>query len=155
MLQGFVRIMLSPCKISTNYFALGGYSATFFNMGIVGLYCLALTFLPGCKPNNVTTLGVILTIGFGSWGMNIVNMTPTVLGVCLYAAVKKEKLGSVTNAMLYSTGIAPIISELLLPRHRVSGLQLVGLRSCDLCGSDYRLLPACRYGPCSQYPQGL
>ena len=123
MLKGFVEILTKPCKISTNYFALGGLSATFFNMGIVGLYCLGLTFLPGCKPNNVTTLGVILTIGFGSWGMNVVNMTPTVLGVCLYALVKKEKLGSVTNAMLYSTGIAPIISELLF---RYPGAEYLG-----------------------------
>ncbi len=123
MLKGFVRILFSPCKISTNYFALGGYSATFFNMGIVGLFCLGLTFLPGCKPNNVTTLGVLLTIGFGSWGMNVVNMIPTILGVCLYGLVKKEKLGNVTNAMLYSTGIAPLISELLF---RYPGAEYLG-----------------------------
>ncbi len=113
MFRGFVRFLLNPCRISTNYFALGGYSATFLNMGVVGLACLALTFLPGCKPNNATTLAVLLTIGFGSWGMNVLNMAPTVLGVCLYALVKKEKLGTLTNAMLFSTGIAPLISELL------------------------------------------
>ena len=123
MLRGFVRILIAPCKISTNYFALGGFSATFFNMGIVGLFCLALTFLPGAKPNNVTTLGVLLTIGFGSWGMNVVNMLPTVLGVCLYALVKKEKLGAMSNAMLYSTGIAPLISELLF---RYPGVDYIG-----------------------------
>ena len=123
LFKGFVRILFSPCKISTNYFALGGYSATFFNMGIVGLFCLGLTFLPGCKPNNVTTLGFLLTVGFGSWGMNVVNMLPTVLGVCLYALVKKEKLGSVANAMMYSTGIAPLISELLF---RYPGAEYLG-----------------------------
>ena len=111
--RGFLRILLSTCKISTNYFALGGYAATFLNMGVVGIFCLALTCLPGAKPNNVTTLAVLLTIGFGSWGMNLVNMLPTVLGVCLYAAVKKEKLGALSNAMMFSTGIAPLISDLL------------------------------------------
>jgi hypothetical protein len=50
-------------------------------------------------------------------------MIPTVLGVCLYALVKKEKLGSVTNAMLYSTGIAPLISELL---YRYPGVEYIG-----------------------------
>ena len=123
MLTGFVEILTKPCKISTNYFALGGVSATFFNMGIVGLFCWALTYLPGCKPNNVTTLGVLLTIGFGAWGMNPLNMIPTILGVCLYALVKKEKLGAVTNAMLYSTGIAPLISELLF---RYPGAEYIG-----------------------------
>ena len=123
MLTGFVEILTKPCKISTNYFALGGLSATFFNMGVVGIICWALTYLPGCKPNNVTTLGVLLTIGFGAWGMNPLNMLPTILGVCLYALVKKEQLGSVTNAMLYSTGIAPLISELLF---RYPGAEYLG-----------------------------
>ena len=123
MFPGLWEIMTKTCKISTNYFALGGYAATFLNMGLVGLFCTALVCLPGAKPNNVTTLGVLLTIGFGSWGMNLVNMLPTVLGVCLYALVKKEKLGNVSNAMLYSTGIAPLISDLLF---RYPGVDYIG-----------------------------
>ena len=123
MFTGFWKLLSSTCKISTNYFALGGFAATFLNMGIVGLCCTALTFLPGCKPNNVTTLAVLLTVGFGSWGMNLVNMLPTVLGVCLYALVKKEKLGALSNAMMYSTGIAPLLSELLF---RYPGVEAIG-----------------------------
>ena len=123
MFTGLWDIMTQTCKISTNYFALGGYAATFLNMGLVGLFCTALCCLPGSKPNHVTTLGVLLTIGFGSWGMNPLNMLPTILGVALYAAVKKEKIGAVSNAMLYSTGIAPLISDLLL---RYPGVDYVG-----------------------------
>jgi len=121
--SGLVQIMTGTCKISTNYFAQGGFAATFLNMGLVGLICTGLCCLPGAKPNNVTTLGVLLTIGFGSWGINPLNMIPTVLGVCLYALVKKEKLGAVSNAMLYSTGIAPLISDLLF---RYPGVEYVG-----------------------------
>lgn len=105
-------ILFSTCKISTNYFSFG-YAATFLNMGLVGLICTALCCLPGAKPNNVTTLGVLLTVGFASWGMNPVNMIPTILGVLLYCLVKKEKPGAMSNAMLFSTGIAPLISDLL------------------------------------------
>ena len=123
MFKGLVNILLGTCKISTNYFALGGFAATFLNMGLVGLICTALVSLPGAKPNNVTTLGVILTIGFGSWGINPLNMIPTVLGVFLFCLVKKEKLGAMSNAMLYSTGIAPLISELLF---RYPGTEYLG-----------------------------
>ena len=123
MFSGLWKLMSSTCKISTNYFALGGFSATFLNMGLVGLICTALCCLPGCKPNNVTTLGVLLTIGFGSWGINPLNIIPTILGVCLYALVKKEKLGAVANAMMYSTGIAPLISDLLF---RYPGTEAIG-----------------------------
>lgn len=126
---GLWKILSGTCKISTNYFALGGFSATFLNMGLVGLFCTALCCLPGAKPNNVTTLGVLLTIGFGSWGINPLNMIPTVIGVCLFCLVKKEKLGAMSNAMIYSTGIAPIISDLLF---RFPGVEYVGFNGLGL-----------------------
>lgn len=111
--SGLYNVMLLPCKVSSNYFGMGGYAATFLNMGLVGLFCWGLCQLPGAKATNVTTLGFLLTVGFGAWGINPLNMIPTILGVLLYALVKKEKAGSLVNAMMFSTGIAPLISELL------------------------------------------
>ena len=129
MFTGLWEILSGTCKISTNYFALGGYAATYLNMGLVGLFCTALLCLPGAKANNVSTLGVLLTIGFGSWGINPLNMIPTVLGVWLYCLVKKEKLGAMSNAMLYSTGIAPLISDLLF---RYPGTEYLGFNGLGL-----------------------
>ena len=114
MFAGLWRIISGPSKVSTNYFAVGGYAATFLNMGLVGLICLALYCIPGAKANNVSTLAFILTVGFCSWGINILNVWPTFLGVVLYCIVKKEKLSGNVNAMLFSTGIAPLITDLLL-----------------------------------------
>ena len=123
MLKGLRNILLLPCKVSTNYFYLGGYAGTFLNMGLVGLLCTALCFLPGAKAGNATTLGFLLTVGFGAWGINPLNMIPTILGVGLYCLVKKEKIGSQINAMMFSTGIAPLISELLF---RYPGTEYIG-----------------------------
>ncbi|MBR5569695.1 MAG: DUF1576 domain-containing protein [Oscillospiraceae bacterium] len=129
LISGFGKILTSTCKVTTNYFALGGYSATFLNMGLVGLICTALCFLPGAKANNVTTLAVILTIGFGSWGINPLNILPTFAGVLLYCLVKKEKPGAMINAMMFSTGIAPLISDLLLrwPNAEAVGFSFSGI----------------------------
>ena len=66
MLTGLKQIVLLPSKISANYFSMGGYAATFLNMGLVGLICLLLFVVFRGTPNNVSTLAVILTIGFGS-----------------------------------------------------------------------------------------
>ena len=129
MLAGLWRIWSQPGKISTNDFALGGYAATFLNMGLVGLYFLALMLLVGATPNNVTTFGYILTIGFSSWGITVLNIWPTILGVALYCLCKKEKLGANFNAMLFSTGIAPLITDLLVryPNADVVGFTWYGL----------------------------
>ena len=113
MLPGLWRILSNPTKASTNFFSVGGYAATFLNMALVGFICTALYCIPGRQANNAATLVTLLTVGFGAWGIHIINMWPTILGVCLYALVKKEKLGAMSNAMLFSTGIAPLISDLL------------------------------------------
>ena len=114
MFSGLWNILSQPSKISANYFAMGGYAATFLNMGLVALISLLLFLVFRGTPNNVSTLAVVLTLGFGSWGINILNIWPTVLGVIVYGLVKKEKLGTLVNAMLFSTGIAPLITELML-----------------------------------------
>ena len=113
MLSGLWNIITEPAKVATNCFLVGGFAGTFLNMALVGMICLGLCCLPGAKPSNVTTLGFLLTVGFGSWGINPLNIIPTILGVLLFCLVKKENPGAQVNAMMFSTGIAPIISEML------------------------------------------
>jgi len=129
MLTGLWKIMSGPSKISANYFAMGGFAATFLNMGLVVLLSLLLFVVFKGTPNNVSTLAVLLTVGFASWGINVLNMWPSVFGVMLYALVKREKLGGLVNAMLFSTGIAPLITDLLIryPNAEVVGFNLTGV----------------------------
>ena len=102
MFSGLWKILSSTAKISTNYFSVGGYAGTFLNMGLVGLVSLLLFVVLKGTPNNVSTLAFLLTVGFGSWGINVLNIWPTILGVVIYGLVKKEKMSSLVNAMLFS-----------------------------------------------------
>jgi len=136
MFTGLWNILSQPNKISANYFAMGGYAATFLNMGLVAALSLLLFVVFKGTPNNVSTLAVILTIGFGSWGINILNMWFTILGVVIYGLIKKEKMGSLVNAMLFSTGIAPLITDLLVryPNADAIGFNWLGLGLALLVG---------------------
>lgn len=129
MFSGLVSIISSPSKGSTNCFSIGGFSATFLNMGLIGLICTGLYCIPGQKSDSAATLVTILTTGFGAWGINVLNMWPTMLGVALHAALRREKLGDHTNQMLFSTGLAPFISELLVryPNQTVTGFSIGGV----------------------------
>ena len=129
MFSGLLNIISQPTKTSTNFFSVGGYAATFLNMGLVGLICTLLFALPGENPNHAATLVTILTTGFGAWGIHIVNMWPTMLGVMLHCLVKKQRFGEHTNAMLFSTGLAPFMSELMVryPNPSVTGFSLTGV----------------------------
>ena len=136
MFTGLWQIISQPSKLSTNYFAVGGYAATFLNMGLVCAISLLLFVVFKGTPNNASTLAFILTVGFGSWGINILNIWPTIFGVMVYCLVKKEKFGSNVNAMLFSTGIAPLITDLMIryPNADAVGFNLPGIGLSLLVG---------------------
>ncbi len=129
MIPGFWRILSNPTKASTNFFSVGGYAATFLNMGLVGLICTGLYCIPGEKGDHAAVLVTILTPSFASWGIHVLNIWPTIFGVMLYCVLKKKPLGNYTNAMLFSTGLAPIISELMLryPDHTTIAFTPTGI----------------------------
>ena len=151
MLSGLWQILSQPCKLTTNFFAVGGYAATFLNMGLVTLCCLGLFVVFKAAPNNVSTLAVILTAGFSSWGIHIINIWPTIFGVLLYCLIKKQKFSASVNAMLFSTGIAPLISDLMLryPYAEAVGYRLEGVLLALMVGAaiGFFLIPGLNFSP--------
>ena len=125
---GLGKILTGPTKLSTNYFSVGGYAATFLNMGLVALAMTLLYHFTKTTVNNVATLAFLLTLGFCSWGIHILNMWFPILGVVVGNLIKKEKFYANVNAMLFSTGVAPIISEMLFryPNAEVVGFNALG-----------------------------
>ena len=136
MISGLWEIFRNPTLSGTSFFNVGGYSATFLNMALNGFVCTALFWFPGEKPLHSATLVTILTTGFGAWGIHIVNMWPTMLGVLLHCMVKKERIGDHSNAFLFSTGLAPFMSELMIryPNADVVGFSLQGIALAVLVG---------------------
>ena len=128
MFTGLAAILTSPAKVSTNYFSVGGYAATFLNMGLLAVIMTVLYTVSGGVVNNVSTLAFLLTLGFGSWGINILNMWFPILGVVVANLIKKDKPLSNVNAMLFSTGLAPLLSDLLVryPNSEVVGFNILG-----------------------------
>ena len=129
MLSGLWEILKNPAKVSTNYFSVGGFAGTFLNMALVATIMTVLFCVTGATVNNVATMAFLLTLGFCSWGINALNMWPTMIGTAIVALVKKQKLGTVLNAALFTTGVAPLISDLLVryPSAEIIGFNWLGL----------------------------
>ena len=104
MLPGLGRICTLPAQLTKDYFLLdiGSVSGTMLNYALVGAVCCALMFLPGAKVNGGTVLGFFLTVGFCSYGMNILNIVPLMLGVVVYALIKRQPFGKFLCAKLVS-----------------------------------------------------
>ncbi len=126
MFTGLWKILKSPAKF---YTSVGGYAATFLNMALVAAIMTVLFCVTGAVVNNVSTLAFLLTLGFCSWGINALNMWPTIVGVAIVTLLKKQKLGANVNAMLFTTGVAPFISNLLVvyPNAEAVGFNWLGL----------------------------
>ena len=114
MFSGLKAIYTTPGKVVTDYFKVGGISATFANAFVVSVVCAALYMLPGAPRNGVSFLAYSLTMGFCFWGMNLFNVIPCALGVCLYSLIKRESPAKNVNFMLFATGISPIVTEMFL-----------------------------------------
>ena len=136
MFSGFVAILTSPCKVTTNYFSIGGYAGTFLNMGLVALAITLLFTLTKATVNNVSSLAFLLTVGFCSWGINLLNMWFPMLGVVVANLLKKDKPLANVNAMLFSTGLTPLLSDLLFryPNSEVIGFNVLGFALAVVVG---------------------
>ena len=116
MLNGLGRILTLPAQLTKDYFLpeLGGLSAALMNTALVAAICTALTLIPGAKVNGATALAWFLTVGFGTYGMNPLNMLPLMLGVLLYAKLRRRPFAEFINLAMFSTGVSPIITQVLL-----------------------------------------
>ncbi|MDO4865118.1 MAG: DUF1576 domain-containing protein [Clostridia bacterium] len=112
---GLGRIIMRPAQLTKDYFKpeLGSISGSMLNYFLVGAVCCALMFLPEAKVNGGTVLAFFLTLGFCSYGMNIVNILPLMLGVAVYSLIRKQPFGKNLNFFMFSTAIAPLITHVL------------------------------------------
>ena len=111
----FVEILKTPAQCTHDLYTVS-IPATYFNMGMCCL--LMLVYIICCgglnSVNSGTVAAFFLTVGFSSWGMNILNMLPLMLGMQVYALIKKKTPASMMNLGIFATAIAPIMSEVML-----------------------------------------
>lgn len=115
MVPGLVRICTQSGQTVKSYFDIsyGGVAGTFLNVGLVGLMASALYSLPGSKVDGVSVLAFFLTAGFSFWGITALSMLLVLPGAGLYCLLEKTPLGAHANFVLFATGLAPLLTDLL------------------------------------------
>lgn len=106
------RILTSPSKLVTDYFALGGLGSTLFNAAVCGLLTNLITLISRAKPNATILAGYMLIVAHCFYGLNFLNMWPSFFGVILYCGVMKKRVGEHIHIAFFSTALAPFVSEL-------------------------------------------
>ncbi len=106
-------ILTSPSKLVTDYFALGGLASTLFNTAVCGLFANLIILISNTKSNATTFAGYLLVVAHGFYGLNFINMWPSLFGVMLYCCIMKKPFKENTHVALFSTALGPFISDFL------------------------------------------
>ena len=126
----FLEILRTPAQCTHDLYDIS-VAGTYFSMGMCCL--LMIVYIVCCggidAVNSGTVAAFFLTVGFSSWGMNVMNMLPLMLGMQVYAAIKKKTPVQMMNLGIFATAIAPIMSEVVLrwPGYTAPGIDNTGV----------------------------
>lgn len=84
MIQGWKQILIAPCPLITDYFGIGGISATFFNAAICSFACWMIAAVSRARVNASFLAAYLLVVAHCFYGMNFLNIWPCYIGVILY-----------------------------------------------------------------------
>ena len=110
--ENLVRILTSPSKLVTDYFALGGLGSTLFNAAVCGLLTNLIVYISRAKPNATILAGYMLVVAHCFYGLNFLNMWPPLFGILICYCVTKRKISENIHIAFFSTALAPFVSEL-------------------------------------------
>ena len=111
--ENLFRILTSPAKLVTDYFALGSLGSAFFNAAVCGLACNLIILISRAKSTATTFAGYMLVVAHGFYGLNFLNMWPPLLGVLLFCFIRKTPFRENVHIALFSTALGPFISDFL------------------------------------------
>ena len=137
--KNFYFIIISPSNLITDYFNVGGLGSTFLNVALCGLSCNLMVKRSGAKPNSRIVAGYFLVIAHCFYGLNFLNMWPTVLGVFIYCRVTDRKFADNLPTAMFSTALAPFVSDFLF-RYTVGEEYVFGLLDVSVSGVIFALV---------------
>ncbi len=138
--ENLLNIILSPCPLVTDYFALGGLGSTLFNAAICGLLANLIIYVSRVHANATTLAGYMLIVAHCFYGLNFLNMWPPFIGVLLYCIVMKKKVAENIHIAFFATALAPFVSEVLFRYSvgkfdpNVTQINWIGIVIAIVCG---------------------
>lgn len=106
-------IFTGPSKLVTDYFSLGCLASTLFNAALCGFACTLIITVSRAHANSTTFAAYILVIAHCFYGLNFINMWPPFIGVLVYCIKKKISCRDNLHIAMFSTALAPFISDFL------------------------------------------
>lgn len=117
---GLYEIVLAPDILLTDYLAVGGFGATLLNVSLIVFANIFIIYKLNMIINGPVIAAIFILSGFAFFGKTIFNIWPMYLGGVLYAKYKKINFEQIAVVIMFSTCLAPVVSQLAFS----SGLSL-------------------------------
>lgn len=111
--KGMVKIIMSRDALITDYFALAGTGAAFFNTAVVATICLGMILVNKIPFTGPTIAALFMNIGYGFWGKNPMNILPVLVGTYLCAKMHRIHFGRFIYTALFGSCLAPVVTEVI------------------------------------------
>jgi len=112
MTEGLMAILYSPTTLLTDFLKVGGVGAAFVNAALVGIFNIYLLRRFEMRINGLLIAAIFTVIGFSFFGKNILNIMPIYFGGYLYARRQGIPMKNIILIIMFSTALAPIVSEI-------------------------------------------
>lgn len=112
IIDGILKIIVSPSILITDYFVLGGIGASLVNSGTLMLLSTLIAQISKARMSGSLIAAIFTVGGFALFGKNIYNVISIVLGVYLYSLIRKENFSKLITVALFGTSLAPVVNQL-------------------------------------------
>ena len=113
LFKDYWYILITPSKLVTDYFNIGGLGSSMLNAAICGFFCNAVILITKKKMTPTLLAAYFLVVAHCFYGLNILNFLPPFMGVLVYSLIRKQKFGDNLHIAMFATSLAPFVSEFL------------------------------------------
>ncbi len=117
VLKGFIKILISPTVLITDFLVIGGLGATFINAFLIFLFNYSLMRALGTPLNGLAIASFFTVFGFSFFGKNILNILPFYVGGILYSKYEQINFRDILVTISFASALAPFISEVAFNIH--------------------------------------
>lgn len=111
--KGYMELNKHSGRLVTDMIKQDGFGLALINMGIMGLICIAYTYLVGGVLSGPVIAAMLTVMGFATFGKHPRNSIPIMIGVTLGILLmgKESNVAVLVISALFGTTLAPIAGE--------------------------------------------
>ncbi len=124
-INDYYNILSSPAILVTDFLEVGGIGPAFINVALIGFFNIYLLRRFKMRINGLIIAALMTVMGFSFFGKNIINIIPIYIGGYLFAKNQRIAMKDVIVIIMFATGLAPIISQLVFSNNLIFPLNII------------------------------